>query len=59
MSNVEFQYHGSCYDGFGAMWSAKQALETMGDPNLANANFQPAYYGKDRTDFKDKNDHLR
>jgi hypothetical protein len=40
MSNVvEFQYHGSCYDGFGAMWSAKQALETMGDPNLANAEF--------------------
>jgi oligoribonuclease NrnB/cAMP/cGMP phosphodiesterase (DHH superfamily) len=54
VSNVEFQYHGNCYDGFGSMWSAKRALDSMGDPELANANYEAASYGNDRTDFKDK-----
>jgi nanoRNase/pAp phosphatase (c-di-AMP/oligoRNAs hydrolase) len=54
MSNVVVNWHGNCYDGFGAMWSAKQAFDTMGDPNLANAEYIPSFYGKDKTDFKDQ-----
>lgn len=53
-TNIEIRYHSSCYDGFGAMWSARQALEYMGNPEYANANYSPAFYGKDEASFKDK-----
>ncbi len=52
--SIVVNYHGQCYDGFGAMWSAKRALETMGNPEFANAEYIASSYGKDRTDYKDK-----
>ncbi len=51
MSQIQVQFHGNCYDGFGAMWSTRKALESMG---IKDAEYQAAAYGNDRTDFKDQ-----
>ena len=52
--SIVVNYHASCYDGFGAFWSAKRALDVMGHPDFANAEYVPSSYGNDRTDYKDK-----
>lgn len=52
--SIVVNFHGNCYDGFGAMWSAKRALEIMGNPDYANAEYAASSYGNDRTDYKDK-----
>jgi uncharacterized protein len=47
-------WHHGCYDGFGSMWSAKRALDVMGHPDFANAEYVASSYGNDRTDYQDK-----
>lgn len=48
--SIVVNYHASCYDGMGAYWSAKKALDALG----IEAEYVPSSYGNDKDDYENK-----